>query len=185
MKRNIIVYGLISGLIISALMLTMTTYMSHCEGSIDFDTSMFLGYASMVIALSLVFVGIRNYRDKYNGGVISFGKAFKVGILMVLIASTIYVVAWLIDYFFFIPDFMDKYAAHKIGKLKASGASQIKIDEKTKEMADLARMYKNPFFNAMMTYIEVLPVGLVVTLISSLALKRKNPPSQSFSEAKN
>jgi hypothetical protein len=139
----------------------------------------------MVISLSLVFVGIRNYRDKYNGGVISFGKAFKIGILMVLIASTIYVVAWLIVYFFFIPDFMDKYAVHEIGKLKANGASQIKIDEKTKEMADFARMYKNPFFNAMMTYIEVLPVGLVVTLISSLVLKRKNLPSQSFGEAKS
>src|ERR1017187_9822075 len=72
---------------------------------------MLIGYASMLVALSLVFVGIRNYRDKYNNGVISFGKAFKIGIMIVLIASTIYVVAWLIDYFFFIPDFMEKYSS--------------------------------------------------------------------------
>jgi hypothetical protein len=140
---------------------------------------MLIGYASMLLAFSLVYVGIRNYRDKYNGGVISFGKAFKIGLTIVLIASTIYVVAWLIDYFFFIPDFMEKYAVHELDKLKAAGTSQAEIDKQTKEMANFARMYKNPFFNAMMTYVEILPVGLIVTLISSLILKRKSLPAGS------
>src|SRR6187549_2841400 len=93
--------------------------------------------------------------------------------MIILIACTIYVVAWLIDYFFFIPDFMEKFSAQELDKLKTSGVSQIEIDKQTKEMADFARMYKNPLFNAMMTYAEILPVGLVVTLISSLILKRK------------
>ena len=173
MKKNIIIYGLIAGIVVSILMLFSINYISHVDGKVDYDTSLLIGYASMLIAFSLVFVGIRNYRDKYNGGVISFGKAFKIGIMIVLIASTIYVVAWLIDYFFFIPDFMEKYSANMIDKLKASGASQVEIDKQTKEMASFARMYKNPFFNAMMTYVEILPVGLIVTLISSLILKRK------------
>jgi hypothetical protein len=173
MKKNIIIYGLIAGALVSVFMLASMNYLSHCEGNVDYSTSMLIGYASMLIAFSLVFVGIRNYRDKYNGGVISFGKAFKTGILITLIASTIYVGAWLIDYFFFIPDFLDKYSANMLGELKAKGASQVEIDKQTKEMADFARMYKNPFFNAMMTYVEILPVGLIVTLISSFILKRK------------
>jgi hypothetical protein len=173
MKKNILIYGLASGIIVSILMLFTISYMSHCEGNVDYDTSMAIGYASMLIAFSLVFVGIRNYRDKYNAGIISFGKAFKIGMLMVLIASTIYVIAWLVDYYFFIPDFMDKISAHELDKLKASGASAVEIDVKAKEMADFATMYKNPFFNAMITYVEILPVGLIVTLISSLILKRK------------
>src|ERR1700748_2883027 len=127
MSKNIIIYGLIAGIIVSALMLLNVNYLSHCNGNLDYDTSMLVGYASMLLAFSLVFVGIRNYRDKYNGGVISFGKAFKIGILIVLIASTIYVVAWMIDYFFFIPDFMDKYSTHEIDKLRASGASLAEI----------------------------------------------------------
>ena len=172
MRKTIIIYGLIAGIVVSFLML-FTVNMSSAEGHIDYDKGLLLGYASMLIAFSLVFVGIRNYRDKYNEGVISFGKAFKIGIMIVLIASTIYVVAWLIDYFFFIPDFMEKYSAHMLDELKASGASQIEIDRQTTEMASLATMYKNPFFNAMMTYVEILPVGLIVTLISSLILKRK------------
>src|SRR5882672_5288287 len=173
MKKNIIIYGLIAGIVVSTLMLISVNSMSHREGNFDYNRSLLIGYASMLIAFSLVFVGIRNYRDKYNGGVISFGKAFKIGIMIVLIASTIYVVAWLIDYYFFIPDFLEKYSAHTLDKLKAGGASQIEIDKQTKEMANFARMYKNPFFNAMMTYVEILPVGLIVTLISSLILKRK------------
>ena len=177
MKKNIIIYGLIAGAVVAVLMLSTVNYISHCEGNVDYDTSMLIGYASMLIAFSLVFVGIRNYRDKYNEGIISFGKAFKIGIMIVLIASTIYVAAWLIDYFYFIPDFMEKYSAHMLDQLRASGASQVEIDKQAKEMADFATMYNNPFFNAMMTYIEILPVGLVVTLISSFILKRKSLPA--------
>ena len=173
MKKNIIIYGLIAGIVVSILMLFSTNYISHVEGKVDYNTSLLIGYASMLIAFSLVYVGIRNYRDKYNGGVISFGKAFKIGIMMVLIASTMYVVAWLIDYYFFSTDFMEKYSVAMLDKLKASGASQIEIDRETKEMASFVRMSKNPFFTAMMTYVEILPVGLIVTLISSLILKRK------------
>jgi hypothetical protein len=172
-KKNIIIYGLTAGIIVAVLMLSTVNYLSHCKGNVDYNTSMLIGYASMLLAFSLVFVGIRNYRDKYNGGVISFGKAFKIGMMIVSIASTIYVVAWLIDYFFFIPDFLEKYSAQMLDKLKAGGASQIEIDKQTKEMAIFGKMYKNPFFNAMMTYIEILPVGLIVALISSLILKRK------------
>ena len=95
MKRNILIYGSIAGVVVSVLMLITVNTLSHCKGNVSYDTSMLIGYASMLIAFSLVFVGIRNYRDKYNGGVISFGNAFKIGILIVLIASTIYVFAWL------------------------------------------------------------------------------------------
>lgn len=105
MKRNIVIYGLIAGIVVSVLMLVTVNTISHCEGNVGYETSMLIGYASMLIAFSLVFVGIRNYRDKYIEGVISFGKAFKIGIMIVIIASTIYVVAWLIDYFFSYPIF--------------------------------------------------------------------------------
>ncbi len=168
MKKNIIIYGLIAGIVVSFLMLFSISFNID-----DLNISLFIGYASMLIAFSFVFVGIRNFRDKYNAGVISFGKAFKIGIMIVLIASTIYVISWLIDYFFFNPDYLEKYSAHMLAQMKAGGASQTEINKQTIEMANLAKMYKNPLFNAMMTYVEILPVGLVVTLISSFILKRK------------
>lgn len=174
MKKNLILlYGLIAGVIVSALMLTSVTYFSHCEGSVDFGTSMALGYASMLLAFSMVFVGIRNYRNNQNNGIISFGKAFKIGILIVLVASTIYVAAWLVDYYVFIPDFAERYAAQALAELKASGASQQEIQRQAAEMADFGKLLNNPLLNGMMTYLEILPVGLIVTLISALVLRRK------------
>ena len=80
MQKNILIYGLISGVIVSTVMLISMNYYSHCEGNVDLTTSMVIGYASMLIAFSMVFVGIRNYRDKFNNGIVSFGKAFKIGI---------------------------------------------------------------------------------------------------------
>src|SRR6476620_9860539 len=120
MQKNIVIYGVIAGIVVSILMLSSVNYLSHCEGNVDYNQSLLIGYASMLLAFSLVFVGIRNYRDKYNGGVISFGKAFKVGFLIVLVASTIYVIAWMIDFFIFIPDFMDKYSSQMIEELRAN-----------------------------------------------------------------
>jgi len=170
MKKIVLVCGLISGLIVASLMLLST---GICYANGNFDAGMVIGYTSMILAFSLIFVGIRNFRDKYNNGVISFGKAFMIGLYITLIASTIYVLVWLVDYHFFVPDFAEKYSAHMLDKLKASGASQLEIDKQTKEMASFASMYKNPLFNAMLTYTEILPVGLLVSLISSLILKRK------------
>ena len=170
MKKNILIYGLISGLIISALMAVNLTL---CIKSGDFDSSMLIGYASMLIAFSMIFVGIKNYRDKYNGGIISFGKAFKVGFFITLIASTIYVIVWLIEERFFFPDFIDKYTAHEISKLQSSGVSATELASKAKDLEQAKEMYKNPILKILFTYLEILPVGLIVTLISSLILKRK------------
>ena len=80
----------------------------------------------------------------------------------------------MINYFYFVPDFTEKYAEHMINGLKQSGASLTEIEQKTKEMEEFSSMYKNPLFNAMITYTEILPVGILVTLISSFILKRKS-----------
>lgn len=175
MKKNILIHGLIAGALVSGFMLFMLSNYSYCQGNASESTSMLLGYASMLIAFSLVFVGIRNYRNQYNNGVISFGKAFKTGFLIALIASTIYVIAWLIDYYFFMPDFAEKYGARMLAELKAEGATTAVMESKTKEMAEFAKMYKNPLFVILMTYVEILPVGIIVSLISALILKKKAP----------
>ncbi|MGH2649433.1 MAG: DUF4199 domain-containing protein, partial [Ginsengibacter sp.] len=135
--------------------------------------SVWLGYATMLIAFSMIFVGVKNYRDKYAGGVISFGKAFKVGLFITLIASTIYVIVWMIEEHFFFPDFMDKYVTHELNRLQSSGISAAELAGKTKDLEQAKEMYKNPILKILMTYAEILPVGLIVTLISSLILKRK------------
>jgi cation transport ATPase len=174
MKKNILINGIIGGIIVSVLMLLSLNYFSYCAGTVDYNTSMVIGYASMIVALSLVFVGIRNYRDQFNNGVISFGKAFKIGILICFVAATIYMISWLIYYYNFAPDFMDKMSARMLTDLKASGASEAEISKEAKDMANMIEMSKNPIFVGLMPYVEILPVALIVTFISALILKRKS-----------
>lgn len=172
MKKVILVNGLIAGAIVTTMGLISAYF---CSRSQNYDNGMIYGYTAMIIAFSMIFVGVKTYRDKYQQGAISFGKAFRIGILITLIASSMYVIGWLIEYYCFIPDFGDKYAQHMLDKLKASGASAAAIAEKTAEMAQFKEYYKNPLFVVLMTYVEILPVGLLVTLISAFALKRNKP----------
>ena len=150
MKKLVFTYGIIGGLVVAS-MLIITTTINHQSSNIEGGA--IYGYASMLLAFSLIFFGIKKYRDQNNGGIITFGTAFKMGFLITLIASTIYVITWLIDYYFFMPDFI--------------------IDKTTKDMANFAEMYKNPLFNALISYSEILPVGLIVTLISAAILRKQ------------
>ncbi len=143
MKKTVLVFGLIAGCIVSIM---MVLGMAKCYTETDYSNGMWIGYTSMIIAFSFVFIGIQNFRDKHNEGNITFKKAFTVGLWITLIASSMYVVVWMIDYHFFIPDFMDKYSAHMIDQAKSSGASQTELDSQIAEMAKYKEWYKNPFF---------------------------------------
>lgn len=170
MKRNVFVFGSIAGLIVTAVMAVSATW---CVNDPDFEGSMVLGFGSMLVAFAFIFIGIKNYRDKQNGGIITFGKAFTIGLLIALVASTIYVLTWLVEYYCFIPDFMEKYAAHVIKKAQESGVSGAALEKQIADMESQKEMYKNPVWVILFTYMEIFPLGLVVALISALILKRK------------
>jgi hypothetical protein len=171
MKKTVLVFGSISGLII----ISMGLYACHqCYSNPDFKSNDVIGYAGMIAAFAFIFIGIRNYRDKYNGGIITFGKAFKTGFYISLVASTIYVGVWLVDYYLFIPDFLDKYIPHVLKEAKADGATQAELNEKAAELASFKERYKNPLFVIVISYVEVLPLGTVISLISAFFLKKRS-----------
>ncbi|MBN8863283.1 MAG: DUF4199 domain-containing protein [Sphingobacteriales bacterium] len=165
MRKTVLIFSLILGIIMSINIFVMVNMLYNNP---DFKGNDVLGYAAMVVVFSLIFFGVRNYRNKQLGGYISFGKAFTTGALIAFIASTIYVAVWLFYYYQFVPDFMDVYTRHV---LKNTAAAELAA--KTKEMADFKEMYKNPLFTILITYSEVLPVGLIVALVSAFILKRK------------
>jgi hypothetical protein len=175
MKKNVLIFGSISGLIIAA---TGGISGALCYNNPEFQGNMWVGYGSMLLAFSLIFVAIKNYRDKYNEGMISFGKAFRIGLYIVLITSTVYVLIWLIELYAFFPDFMTKYVAHILNDAKAHGATDVELKQKAAGMAGYVKMYQNPLGVIVLTYMEILPVGLVIALIAALILKRKNARPQ-------
>ena len=166
MKKTALIFGLVIGAILSVNMILMVNLM---YSNPDMKGNDLVGYATMVVLFSLIFVGVRNYRNKQLGGFISFGKAFKIGFWIALIGSSIYVVVWLFYYYLFVPDFIDIYISHVLNNCTASG-----LAEKTAEMAEFKEMYKSPLFVVMITYMEVLPVGLTVALVSALILGKKS-----------
>jgi len=175
MKKVILTFGLIAGTILAALMVGMVPVCY--SGTVDLDKSELVGYTSMVLAFVMVFVGIRSYRENNGGGAITFGRAFKVGILITLIACAMYVVAWEITYFNFVPDFGEKYAAHVIREMQTKGATAAAIAAKQQELIAFQKMYKNPLINVAFTLLEVFPVGLIVTLISAAILRKRLTPA--------
>lgn len=171
MKKIVLRFGLASGVLLVAMTAVMLPLCMN--GTIDFSYSQLLGYTSMVLSFLLVFFGIRSYRDNLAGGAIGFGKAFQVGILITLVTCAMYVITWEIVYFNFYPDFLDDYNAFSIAKMRAAGESEAAIREATAQMADFAKLYANPLFNIAVTFLEVFPVGLIVTLVSAAILRRK------------
>jgi hypothetical protein len=139
----------------------------------DNTKSLILGYTTIVLAALLVFFGVRSYRENVAGGRLSFGRAFAVGILITIISNACYVVSWEIISSKFMPDFAEKYAAQMVERAKASGASQEQIEKTARAAADFQRQYKNPAIRMALTFAEPFPVGLVMTLISAVALRRK------------
>ena len=170
MKKNVIIFGLVSGIIITGMMMYSAIALYNGE---HFEPNMVLGYAAMLAAFSFVFVGIRNYRNKYKGGVISFGKAFIAGLYITLIAGTIYTGVWLVIHYMFMPDFMDRYVAFALDNAAKNGADSKELAVQARDMATYQELYKNPFWVVVFTYGEVLPVGLLVTLISAFVLKKR------------
>jgi hypothetical protein len=170
MQKIIFRYGLMAGLIVAAWMVGA---IALCYTLDNFEGNMLLGYASMLLAFSFIYVAVKKYRDQQNSGIISFGKAFSVGLLITSVASTLYVAVWLVDYYVFIPDFLEKYTAHVLQVAQAQGASSTELAAKAKEMDQYKEMYKNPLLVILLTYTEILPVGLLVSLFSALLLKRK------------
>ena len=168
MKKTVLTFGLISGAIISALMFATLPFIHQ----IGLSRGMVIGYTTMVLAFLLVFFGIRSYRENVGNGRISFGRALGVGLLIMLITCACYVVTWEIIYFNIMPDFAEKYAAYLIENARAKGASPAELAAKMEEMKKFRELYSNIFINAAMTFLEPLPVGLIMTLISALILRR-------------
>jgi hypothetical protein len=180
MKKIVIVCGLIAGGI-EATMIAVSN--AACYKTGNFSGSEVVGYATMLLAFSMIFVGVKNYRDKQQQGVISFGKAFRIGLFITLIASTLYVVTWLICFYNFFPDFIDRYATHVLSESKAKGASAAALSQQMAQMETFKKMYQTPLGVAALTYVEILPVGLIVAIISALILKKKKNEPQAFTTA--
>jgi hypothetical protein len=168
-KKTVWTFGLIAGSIMSAMMLLTLPFAE----SIGMENGMVIGYTTMVLAFLLVFFGIRSYRDNVAGGEVGFGRAMGVGSLIVVIASACYVATWELVYFKLAPGYAQRFLAYAEENIRASGESPETIQRELATLARHAEMYENPAINAAVTFLEPLPVGLVIVLVSAGILSRR------------
>lgn len=174
MSKITLTFGLLAGILLAAFLVITTKLCAN--DTINLDNSELIGYGSMIIALSMIFFGIKSYRDNYQRGAIKFGKALRVGLLITSVASLIYAAAGE-AYYQFDPQgqaaLMEKYADHHLNKMRMEGASTAALEQKAEEMTALKEMNKNPIIRFGMTLVIILPVGIVITLISSAVLRKR------------
>jgi hypothetical protein len=170
MRKTVLTFGLISGAIMSAMMILTIPFMDR----IGYDAGEIIGYATMVAASLLVYFGVRRYRDDVAGGNLSFGRAIAVGSLIVAVASACYTATWEVIYYNVAPDFMVRYEAHTLEQERAKGATPAELERRRVEAEKFVQLYKNPLINASMTFLAPLPVGLLAVLISAAVLRRKS-----------
>ena len=169
MRKIVLTFGLIAGGILSLMMLLTIPFMDQ----IGFERGEVIGYTTMVLAFLMIFFGVKSYRDNVAGGTVSFGRAFLVGLLITAVASVCYVATWQVVYYKIAPDFGEKYTVYAVNKARKSGATDAQIATTKKEMTEFMDLYKNPLVNIAITFIEPLPVGIVITLVTAGVLSRK------------
>jgi Protein of unknown function (DUF4199) len=164
MLRTILKYGVIAGLVVGGF--EIGTFAAF-SGLPPLKYGMLIGYTTMLIALSAVFVGIKQHRDVDRGGVIGFWPAFGVGLGVSFIAGIFYVVAWEAVQAMTHMDFAGSYAQAMIESEKAKGASAEAFAKLSADMATFKLQYADPLFRLPMTFAEIFPVGVLVSLVSA------------------
>ena len=168
--RYVFIYGLISGLVIMAVLLTGLTLVPEGEGG--FVRTVWFGYLVMLVALAFVFVAVKRYRDIECGGVIKFVRALLIGLATSGVAALAYVAIWEVylaatDY-----AFMGEYIEATLRQSEAAGVTGSALAAERAEMEAFAAQYNsNPLFRAMFTFIEIAPAGLLVSLVSAGLLR--------------
>lgn len=170
MRKIVLTFGLIAGAVMSLMMVIALPFQDQLGGG----AGMAVGYASMVLASLMIYFGIRQYRDNVRGGSIGFGEAFKVGMLISLIAIVCYVITWEVVFNNFLPDFREKYMAQMLERAREAGASAAELEAQAAEQAKFWETYKNNALVRMgFTAMEPLPVVLMFSLASAGLLKKR------------
>jgi hypothetical protein len=180
MLRYILIYGLIAGAGVGVPLSILTLTMS---GQAMMQYGMLVGYLTMLIGLSAIFVAVKRHRDVELGGVIRFWPALMLGLGISFVAGVIYVITWDVSCAIAHADFAGAYARAMIAEQQAKGVSGAALERFRAEMEQFKIQYANPLYRWPMTFAEIFPVGVIVSLVSAGLLRNSRfmPLSQPVS----
>ena len=168
MLRLIIRYGVIGGLVVG-VPLSVIVIAFGDQGSSSWGWV--VGYLTMLIGLSTIFIAIKRHRDTTLGGVIRFWPALGIGLAISFIAGIFYVLSWELALDITHLDFAGKYAQAMIDAAKAKGLTGDALAKAVADAEQFKTMYANPLYRLPETFAEIFPVGVLVSLISAGLLR--------------
>lgn len=171
MWKRILTSGGIAGLIVGGELFGVVML---AKGHQSGPGGVLLGYATMLLAFSLIFLAIKQHRDKTQGGVIRFLPAFGMGLAISFLASVLYVASWEAALAIRHLDFAGEYARATIEAQRAKGVSGAALDKIVREMEAFKAQYAVPYIRYGMSFMEIFPVGFLVSLISAALLRNKS-----------
>ena len=171
MRKTILVFGLIAGAIVSIMLVVMMVLSKN--NAQHLDNGELIGYTSMLLAFSLIFIAVKSYRDRYGAGAISFKEAWLLGLGITVVASVLYVVTWVLFYKLVYPTFPEEYAQYTLQKMQEKGSSAAELSQAEADIRHAFSYYDTWYGLVGITFLEIFPVGLLLSLLCALILRRK------------
>jgi len=165
-SRIVLFYGLVGGLVVAVPTVASMLLLTKAP-----DNSALIGYTTMIVALTTVFLGVKHYRDKVLGGAVRFVPALLVGLGISAVASAIWALGWELAIALTDFDFAAAYTREMLDGARAQGASAEELARVTEQAAAFSRLYANPLYRLPMTFVEMFPVGVVISLVSAALLR--------------
>lgn len=169
MKKTVFRYGMYATILIVSISAFNFFVLSKLTSESGQELA---GYLTMLLSMIFVFMGIKHYRDNENGGSLSFTEGLKVGVLIVLIPSVFFGLFDLLYTEVINPTWLEEYYTKYADKLKASTAPE-KLEAALKKLSAEKEMFSNPVYQFLLMALTVFIIGFIVTIISSLTLRRK------------
>lgn len=159
------------GLIVGGLLTLFMWVSAFVFSGNDLSKASFVGFLTMAISFAFLFIGVKKYRE-LNDGVLDFKTGLRVALGIALIASICYVVSWMIYYQFYGQEFVADYQQRYLESLQASGMNDLELGEQRLQLEVMTEKYSNPMFRIGITFMEVIPMGIIFSFFSALILRK-------------
>ncbi|MBE0637155.1 MAG: DUF4199 domain-containing protein [Bacteroidales bacterium] len=129
-----------------------------------------LGYLVMVVGVVL---GIKQWRDKYNDGFLTYGQAFSNGFLTILFAGILTSIWSLLFFSVIAPGEIDKMI--EIAEEKMYESQPNLTDEQIEMALSYSKMFMSPVWLAVWGFIGNLVGGAIISAVVAIFMKKEKP----------
>ncbi|MBD0287950.1 MAG: DUF4199 domain-containing protein [Flavisolibacter sp.] len=170
MRKTALRFGLYG--IYTILAFFLLSWLIFNQRTENYEAQEIAGWAGILLSVIFVYFGLKYYRDKQNNGSLNFGEGLKLGMLIVLFPSVAFAIFDVVYVMVLDPQFFDKYYTYQVEQIRNTVPAS-ELAQRMKELQQQRDMFSSPLVQFIVMFLSVFVTGLIVTIISTLLLKRK------------